>query len=410
MKKQGSNGATQAVEGVCGLACSNTSPPRAAQLQIEQATGDRPQGSNGGQVQVMADPDGSAHLHISSEGELPSTFGHGGAGQPSVHQDLGHQETTRSERAHSPDLLMTVTPTVESSDSATCDDAVGTVIGGRYKVEALLGTGGFSTVYRVSDTLEDQVRALKLFAPSAGCDSARREFNALRQARHPNIVQVIALDTTSRGECFLIIEYVEGELVADYTTGQKHLNDLIAIDLVLDVLDALIFLHPDLERSDALRQKGEGGELTIEEHDELRSIEGNALVHRDIKPRNIMISPSGAKLLDFNIASPFGDTVTTVSGTPPYQPPGLDCTRWGVSTDLFAVGVTMYELVCRGKHPYLDGRPVFGAEIYDPREFRNDLTPGIAEFLLRACAPERDLRFQSAVEMKEALVAARPAD
>ena len=87
------------------------------------------------------------------------------------------------------------------------------------------------------------------------------------------------------------------------------------------------------------------------------SLSENALVHRDIKPQNIMLTRSGAKLLDFNIASRVGDPVETVSGTPPYQPPDADLTRWDVSTDLFAVGVTLYELLCDGEHPYPNARP-----------------------------------------------------
>ncbi len=133
------------------------------------------------------------------------------------------------------------------------------------------------------------------------------------------------------------------------------------------------------------------------------SLSENALVHRDIKPQNIMLTRAGAKLLDFNIASRVGDPVRTVSGTPPYQPPDANLTRWDVSTDLFAVGVTLYELLCDGQHPYLQARPTLDVEPRDPRQFRTDLNAGLAELLLRACAPDRNVRFQTAIEMKAAL-------
>src|SRR5215203_3133223 len=102
------------------------------------------------------------------------------------------------------------------------------------------------------------------------------------------------------------------------------------------------------------------------------SMSENALVHRDIKPQNIMLTRSGAKLLDFNIASRVGDPVRTVSGTPPYQAPDADLTRWDVSTDLFAVGVMLYELLCNGQHPYPAAKPMVGEGIVDPRSIRAD--------------------------------------
>ncbi len=175
------------------------------------------------------------------------------------------------------------------------------------------------------------------------------------------------------------------------------------------MLSALVAIHPDSERLNALDRQKREGELSAEEYDELMSMSENAFVHRDIKPQNIMLTRSGAKLLDFNIASRVGDPVHTVSGTPPYQPPDADLTRWDVSTDLFAVGVTLYELLCDGQHPYPQSRPMLGVEPRDPRQFRNDLNESLAHFLLRACDPDRTTRFQSASEMLTALEAVRAA-
>src|SRR5262249_38311626 len=121
----------------------------------------------------------------------------------------------------------------------------------------------------------------------------------------------------------------------------------------------------------------------------------------------IMLTRSGAKLLDFNIASRVGDPVKTVSGTPPYQPPDADLTQWDVSTDLFAVGVTLYELFCDGQHPYPHARPTLDSGPRDPRQFRPDLKEGLTEFLLKACACDRKTRFQTATEMRAALQAIR---
>ncbi len=145
-------------------------------------------------------------------------------------------------------------PTAESADGEVCrrptpkdvssktparDYAVGDTIGGRFEVEEVLGSGGFSKVYRVRDVVEGEERALKLFDNAAGYDAVRREIGALRKVHHPNVVKVIWADRTDQGEWYLIMEYVEGELLADYATGKKHLRDREAIDVALDVLDAL---------------------------------------------------------------------------------------------------------------------------------------------------------------------------
>ena len=74
-----------------------------------------------------------------------------------------------------------------------------------------------------------------------------------------------------------------------------------------------------------------------------------------------------------------------------------------MSTDLFAVGVMLYELLCNGQHPYPGSRPMVGESVIDPRTIRSDLDTGVAEFLMKACAPYRGERFATATEMKDAL-------
>jgi len=294
-----------------------------------------------------------------------------------------------------------------SSRKPARDYCIGDTIGDRFKVEAVLGSGGFSKVYRVRDAVEEEDRALKLFENAAGYDAVRREINALRKVHHPNVVKVIWADRTDQGEWYLIMEYIEGEPLDEYVTGKKHMRDREAVDVALDILSALAAIHPDSERLNELDRKKSEGELSANEYDELMSMSENALVHRDVKPQNIMITRSGAKLLDFNIASRVGDPVHTASGTPPYQPTTADLTQWDVSTDLFAVGVTLYELLCDGQHPYSQARPLPDVAVRDPRQFRKDLNAGLAEFLLKACDSDRDARFQTATEMRTSLEAVR---
>jgi hypothetical protein len=297
---------------------------------------------------------------------------------------------------------------VKSSVRAKAADyAVGDVVDGRFEILDILGQGGFSKVYRVRDEVEGEERAFKLFQNAAGYDAVRREIAALRKVDHPNVVKVYWAGKTSTGDWYLITEFIDGVSLDDYATGKRHLRDREAIDVALDVLGALVAIHPDAARIQELHQKSRTGELTEDEYSELMTLQESGLVHRDIKPQNVILTRVGAKLLDFNIASRVGDPVYTQSGTPPYQSPDVDLTRWDVSTDLFAVGVMLYELLCDGHHPYPGSRPMVGEQMIDPRTIRPELSDAIAEFLLKACAADRADRFTTAKEMKSALEAAR---
>ena len=290
---------------------------------------------------------------------------------------------------------------VKSSVGAKAVDyAVGDMIDGRFEILDILGQGGFSKVYRVRDEVEGEDRALKLFENAAGYETVRREIGALRKVHHPHVVEVFWADKTSAGDWYLIMEYIDGESLSKYATGKQHLRDREAIDVALDILDALVAIHPDFARIEELDRKKREGELSQAEYQEWMGLRDKGLVHRDIKPLNVILTRSGAKLLDFNIASRVGDPVNTQSGTPPYQAPDADLTRWDVSTDLFAVGVMLYELLCNGHHPYLGSKPMAGEQVIDPRTVRPDLSPDMAEFLVKACASERGQRFSTASEMK----------
>jgi hypothetical protein len=283
------------------------------------------------------------------------------------------------------------------------DYAVGDVLDGRFEILRVLGHGGFSKVYRVLDDVEGKERALKLFDTAAGYEAVRREIGALREIHHPHVVEVFWAGKTSEGDWYLITEFIDGESLEEFVTGKRNLRDREALDVALDLLDALVAFHPDAARLRQLDAQRRQGDLPEAELHEWMELAGKGLIHRDIKPRNVMLTRAGAKLLDFNIASRFGDPVHTQSGTPPYQPPDADLTRWDVSTDLFAVGVLLYQLLCNGNHPYPNAMPVVDGLVTDPRTARSDLGPELAEFLIKACAPASVDRFSTAAEMQLAL-------
>ncbi len=280
------------------------------------------------------------------------------------------------------------------------DYAVGDVIDGRFEILQKIGQGGFSKVYRVRDEVESMERAFKLFDSAAGDEAVRREIGALREIHHPNVVEVFWAGQTTAGAWYLVTELVEGESLDEFVTGKRNLRDREAVDVALDLLDALVAFHPDAARLKQLAAERSQGNRPEAELDEWTELAGRGLIHRDIKPRNVILARTGAKLLDFNIASRAGDPVHTQSGTPPYQPPDAGLTRWDVSTDLFAVGVLLYQLLCNGNHPYPNAMPVAGGLVTDPRTTRSDLGPDLAEFLIKACAPASSDRFATAAEMR----------
>jgi len=290
-----------------------------------------------------------------------------------------------------------------SVGTKAADYAVGDILEGRFEILDVLGQGGFSKVYRVRDDVEGEERALKLFDSAAGYEAVRREIGALRKIRHPHVVEVFWAGKTDVGDWYLITEFIDGESLDEFVTGSRRLRDREAVDVALDLLDALVAFHPDSARLKQLDAKRRDGGLPEAESREWMELKDKGLVHRDIKPLNVMLTRTGAKLLDFNIASRVGDPVHTQSGTPPYQPPDAGLDRWDVSTDLFAVGVLLYRLLCNGLHPFPNARPIAGIPVTDPRTIRFDLNPGLAEFLIKACAPAGVDRFSTAADMRLAL-------
>jgi Protein tyrosine and serine/threonine kinase len=290
-----------------------------------------------------------------------------------------------------------------SAGGKAAEYAVGDVIEDRFEVLDVVGQGGFSKVYRVRDDVEGEERALKLFETAAGYEAVRREIGALRKIHHPHVVRVFWAGQTKAGDWYLITEFIDGEPLSEFVSGNRHLRDREAVDVALDLLDALVAFHPDSARLRQLEDQRRAGDLPEAESREWLDLRDLGLVHRDIKPLNVILTRTGAKLLDFNIASRAGDPVRTHSGTPPYQPPDAGRDRWDVSTDLFAVGVLLYQLLCNGHHPFPNAMPMTGEPVIEPGTIRPDLQPDLAAFLIKACAPASADRFCTAADMQLAL-------
>ncbi|HEX3411189.1 MAG TPA: serine/threonine-protein kinase [Stellaceae bacterium] len=198
---------------------------------------------------------------------------------------------------------------------------------GRYRIEALLGTGAMGEVYRAHDPAIDRLVAIKVVRPELVAGSGgeqllerfRREARAAGRRSHPNIVAIWDFGDDN-GTPFLVMELVEGQSLDQLVKSFGSLEPRRSVAIIIQVLSALGFAH------------------------------GNGIVHRDIKPSNIMILPGHqVKVADFGIARLDASEFTIVGdllGTPAYMAPEqLSGGPIDHRTDLFATGVILFEML-----------------------------------------------------------------
>jgi len=258
---------------------------------------------------------------------------------------------------------------------------VGQLIADRYELKELVGTGGMSSVYRAQDSLLERHVALKvmheqLLSEGDHVERFRREARLAAQLSHPNIVTVI-----DRGEQesrqFIVFEYVEGENLKALIEREAPLPEKAAIELALQIADGLAFAH------------------------------AHGLVHRDVKPHNVLLTEDGrAKVTDFGIARSIdvhrGLTQTgTVMGTSDYISP--EQARGGpvdACSDIYSLGAVLYELLT-GDVPFPGDNFVSIAmrHINEPppsvRQRRQELSLRVDAAIRRAMAKDPGDRFPS---------------
>jgi eukaryotic-like serine/threonine-protein kinase len=258
---------------------------------------------------------------------------------------------------------------------------VGELIAERYELEELVGTGGMSSVYRAHDRLLERAVALKVLHEQYTGDGDyverfRREARSVAQLSHPNIVTVIDRGVQD-GRQFIVFEYVAGENLKSLVEREGPLPEREAIELALQIARALGFAH---------------------EH---------GLVHRDVKPQNVLLNGDGAaKVTDFGIARLLdvhsGLTQTgTVMGTSDYIAPEQARGRpVDAQSDVYSLGAVLYELLT-GEVPFPGDNFVAVAmrHINEPppsvRERRPELSPRLDAAIRRAMAKDPRDRFAS---------------
>jgi serine/threonine protein kinase len=253
----------------------------------------------------------------------------------------------------------------------------------KYVVEKRLGKpGAFGVAYKVIDTLGDVSRAMKLVLRDrhSTLDRLKKEYRTLlRIPDHPNVVKVIDADfLPGNGPPFIVFEYVEGLDVGEMIDGNLFAPE-DALELARQVTSGLVHLH------------------------------GNGVFHCDIKPRNLLWTDRGAKIIDFNVSVLASSGNGNGGGSRKYLPPDPDLEAVTsqsdlVDRDLYALGLTIYEAVT-GRYPWETAVPPPAKPAGDPRELSNlgDMAPEFVDVMLKSIAPKRSNRFASALELQSAL-------
>src|SRR3954463_9815057 len=261
---------------------------------------------------------------------------------------------------------------------------VGEVLSDRYELEELVGTGGMSSVFRAHDRLLDRKVALKVLHEQYTADEEyverfRREARAVAALSHPNIVTVIDRGE-HEGRQFIVFEYVSGENLKQLIVRRGPAPVTTALELGIQMARALSFAH----------QQG--------------------LVHRDVKPQNVLLNGAGeAKVTDFGIARSLdvqhGMTQTgTVLGTSDYiAPEQAQGQRVDEQTDVYSLGIVLYELLTNevpfpGENFVAVAMRHINEEPPSIRDKRPDVSPRLEAAVHRAMAKDAADRFPTMVD------------
>ncbi len=278
------------------------------------------------------------------------------------------------------------------------------MLAGKYRLIEPIGAGGGGAVWRAEHVLLERQVAVKLIEVRGGdpqlADGFLREARVAASVRHPNVVDIVDFGQTDAGQPFMVMELLDGESLLQRTTADRPpLSVDQIVEIALQVLRGL----------DAVHQAG--------------------IVHRDVKPGNVFLSylDDGsffARLLDFGISysidphsqlrrGRFGTDERLVTGTPEYMSPEQAEGRPDIDarSDVYAVGVMLYELLSGGRLPYSDPHP--GAVLFKVmkgghlplQELRPDL-PLLSEVVEAALSRDREARPGTARELRRRLAAA----
>jgi serine/threonine protein kinase len=258
---------------------------------------------------------------------------------------------------------------------------------GKYKILASLGSGGFGAVYLAEDTWIDKKVAIKVpHKQSLDFSELLKEPRLLAALNHPNIVAITTAEKA--GDLFFIVmEYVPGETLEHRLATRGALDLARALDYTCQICNAVDHAH------------------------------AQGVIHRDLRPANVLVTAQDVvKVADFG-TSRFLEIAahgTTVIGSPPYMAPEQFEGRAVFASDLYALGVTMYQMLT-GVLPYDTPAPadlerLRRGQLVTPPRVRNPAIPkAVSDIVMKAMAPEVTARYQRARDLLADLLAVRPA-
>jgi len=260
----------------------------------------------------------------------------------------------------------------------------GTVLERRYRITSLLGQGGMSRVYLAEDTRLNVRVAIKENLQTSHEAQAQflREAQILARLSHPNLPKVTDhfIDSTT-GRQYLVMEYVEGEDLETMLKRTGPLPEATALAWMRQILDALEYLH---------RQQP-------------------PIIHRDVKPGNIKITPEGkAMLVDFGIAKVYDPRQATLTGaravTPGYAPPEQYSLHTDQRSDIYSLGATLYKMLTGNAPPEAPMRTAGQEALVPPsRIVAGKVSLPVEGVILRALELETSKRWQSVGQLRAAL-------